>query len=73
MEITSINLDAGEHIASAGSNILIVTDINMKGSKVSVIVAQAAENMAKGIKYVSDQIDKGLGHQNKRLYEMMVV
>ena len=45
----------------------------MEGSKVSVIVAQAAEIMSKGIKYVSDQIDKGLGHQNKRLYAMMVV
>ncbi|WLT09674.1 hypothetical protein RAM19_05960 [Bartonella apihabitans] len=45
----------------------------MKGSKVSVIGTQAAENMAKGIKYVFDQIDKGLGHQNKGLYAMMVV
>jgi len=31
----------------------------MKGSKVSVIAAQAAENTSKGIKYASDKMEKG--------------
>lgn len=60
-------------IAFAGSNIHVVNDINMKGSKVSVIGAQAGEIMSKGIKYVFDHIDKGLRHQNKRRYAMMEV
>lgn len=46
-------------IAFAGSNIHVVNDINMKGSKVSVIAAQAAEKMSKGIKYASDKMEKG--------------
>jgi len=44
----------------------------MKGSKVSVIVAQAAENMAKGIKYVSDKMTKEVKTPEDRLYGKMV-
>ncbi|WP_179057537.1 hypothetical protein [Bartonella apis] len=40
----------------------------MKGSKVSVIAAQAAENMAKGIKYVSDKMTKEVKMPEDRLY-----
>ena len=59
-------------IAFAGSNIHVVNDINMKGSKVSVIAAQAAETMAKGIKYVSDKIAKEVKTPEDRLYGKMV-
>ena len=44
----------------------------MKSSKVSVIVAQAAENMAKGIKYVSEKIAKEVKTSEDRLYGKMV-
>ena len=44
----------------------------MKGSKVSVIGAQAAENMAKGIKYVSNMIAKEVKTPEDRLYGKMV-
>lgn len=40
----------------------------MKGSKVSVIGAQAAENTAKGIKYVSNKIAKEVKTPEDRLY-----
>ena len=58
--------------AFAGSNIHVVNDINMKGSKVSGIGAQAAENMAKGIKYVSEKIAKEVKKPEDRLYGKMV-
>lgn len=54
--------------AFAGSNFHVVNDINMKGSKVSVIGAQAAENMAKGIEYVSDKMTKEVKTPEDRLY-----
>ena len=44
----------------------------MKGSKVSVIVAQAVEIMAKGIKYVSKKIAKEVKTPEDRLYGKMV-
>ncbi|WP_188318332.1 hypothetical protein [Bartonella apihabitans] len=44
----------------------------MKGSKVSVIAAQAAENTAEGIKYVSDKIAKEVKTPEDRLYGKMV-
>ena len=44
----------------------------MKGSKVSVIGAQAAETMAKGIKYVSDKMTKEVKTPEDRLYGNMV-
>ncbi|WP_422531542.1 hypothetical protein [Bartonella apihabitans] len=59
-------------IAFAGSNIHVVNDINMKGSKVSVIAAQAAENTAEGIKYVSDKIAKEVKTPEDRFYGKMV-
>ena len=59
-------------IAFAGSNIHVVNDINMKGSKVSVIAAQAAENTAKGIKYASDKMEMGATTPEDRLYGKMV-
>ena len=59
-------------IAFAGSNIHVVNDINMKGSKVSVIAAQAAEKMSKVIKYVSNKIAKEVKTPEDRLYGKMV-
>ena len=59
-------------IAFAGSNIHVVNDINMKGSKVSVIAAQAAEKMSKGIKYVSNKMTKEVKTPEDRLYGKMV-
>ena len=44
----------------------------MKGSKVSVIGALAAENTAEGIKYVSDKITKEVKTPEDRLYGKMV-
>ena len=44
----------------------------MKGSKVSDIRAQAAENTGEGIKYVSDKITKEAKTPKDRLYGKMV-
>ena len=44
----------------------------MNCSEVSVIGAQAAENIAKGIKYVSDKIAKEAQTPEDKLYGKMV-
>ena len=58
--------------AFAGSNIRVVSDVCMKGSKVSGLGAQAAENTDKGIKYVSEKIAKEVKTPEDRLYGKMV-